>query len=166
MRSVEPSPSKNERDLLLVVKLSSALGMGALAAFLYSLKEVHPSIRFEFTAGTAIIALATAVTSWIFCGLMARADAEEHPSVTRRRFFIRWLLFFGGLSGTGTVLAFANSLRNVSTRGRRDVIEGTALAFLVLLAGGFLIRKAFLFFEEQDKATLDEQRREKDEAND
>ncbi len=166
MRSVEPPPSKNERDLLLVVKLSSALGMGALAAFLYSLKEVHPSIRFEFTAGTVIIALATAGASWIFCGLMARADAEEHPSVTRRRFFIRWLLFFGGFCVTGTVLAFANSLRNVSSRGRRDVIEGTALAFLVLLAGGFLIRKAFRFFEEQDKATLDEQRREKDETND
>jgi hypothetical protein len=165
MRSDEPPPSRNESDLLVVVKLSSALGMGALAAFLYSLKEVHPNIRFEFTAGTAIIASATAVTSWLFCGLMARADAEEHPSVTRRRFFIRWLVFFGGFCGAGTALAFANSLRNVSSRGRRDVIEGTVLAFLALLAGGFLIRRAFRFFEEQDKATLEEQRREADKTN-
>jgi drug/metabolite transporter (DMT)-like permease len=165
MRPIEPPPSKNERDLLFVVKLSSALGMGALAAFLYSLKDVHPSIRFEFTAGTAIIALGVAVASWFFCGLMARADAEEHPSVTRRKFFIRWLLFFGGFCAIGTVFAFANSLRNVSTRGRRDVIEGTVLAFLVLFLGGWLIRKAFRFFEEQDKATLDEQHREEDESD-
>jgi uncharacterized BrkB/YihY/UPF0761 family membrane protein len=161
----ETPPSRNERDLLLVVKLASALGMGALAAFLYSLKEVHPHIRFEFTLGTVLFALGTACASWIFCGVMARADAEGHPSVARRRFFIRWLIVFGGLSTAGTIIAFVVSLRNVSSRGQRDVLEGTLLALLVIMAGGFLIRKAFRFFEEQDKASLDEQHHEKDEAD-
>ena len=161
----EPPPSKNERDLLFIVKLGSALGMGALAAFLYSLKEVHPHIRFEFTLGTVLIALGTAAASWIFCGVMARADTEEHPSVVRRRFFIRWLVVFGGLSTVGTITAFIFSLRNVSSRGQRDVLEGTLLAVLVLAAGGYLIHKAFRFFEEQDKASLDEQRRAEDEAD-
>src|SRR5436190_10508516 len=110
----EPRPSRNERDLLRVVKLASAVGMGGLAAFLYSLKEVHPHIRFQVTIGTGIIALATGLVSWIFCGVMARADAEEHPSVARRRFFIRWLLVFGGITTAGTICAFVFSLRNVS----------------------------------------------------
>ncbi len=162
----EPPPSRNERDLIRVVKLASALGMGGLAAFLYSLKEVHPHIRFEFTFGTVLIALGTAVASWIFCGVMARADIEDHPSVARRRFFIRWLIVFGGLSTAGTIIAFVVSLRNVSSRGQRDVLEGTLLAFLVIGAGGFLIHKAFRFFEEQDKASLDaQQRHEEDEAD-
>ena len=43
-------------------------------------------------------------------------------------------------------------------------IEGTVLAFLVLLLGGWLIRKVFRFFEEQDKAALEEQHREEDET--
>ena len=161
----ETPPTRNERDLLFVVKLSSAIGMGGLAAFLYSLKEVHPNIRLEFTFGTVLIAVAAAVASWFFCGLMARADAEEHPTVARRRFFIRWLIYFGGACAAGTIFAFAWSLRNVSSGGRRDVIEGTVLAVLVLTAGGFLIHKAFRFFEAQDKASLDEQRREEDERH-
>jgi uncharacterized BrkB/YihY/UPF0761 family membrane protein len=155
MDMTTPPPSRNERDLLFVVKLASAVGMGALAAFLYSLKEVHPHIQFKFTIGTAVIALATGVVSWVFCGVMARADAEEHPTVARRRFFIRWLVVFGGLTTVGTFIAFIASLRNVSSRGRRDVLEGTALALMVIVAGGFLIHKAFRFFEEQDKASLD-----------
>src|SRR6185436_19580138 len=98
----------------------------------------------------------TGIASWCFCGAMARADAEEHPSVARRRFFFRWLIVFGSLSTIGTLLAFAFSLRNVTSRGRRDVLEGTILALLVIAAGGFLIHKAFRFFEEQDKASLDQ----------
>ena len=158
----EPPPTRNERDLLVVVKLSSALGMGALAAFLYSLKEVHPHIRFKITVGTVVIGVVTAVASWIFCGVMARADSETEPTVARKRFFIRWLLVFGGLAAAGTAIAFVVSLRNVSSLGRQQVIEGTVLALIVIGAGGFLIHKAFRFFEEQDKASLDAQRHEKE----
>src|ERR1041385_5715671 len=117
----EPPPTRNERDLLRIVKVASALAMGAPAAFLYSLKEVHPHLRFEVGFGTVLVALATAIASWIFCGVMARADAEGHPTVARRRFFIRWLVVFGGLSTAGTIFAFICSLRNVSSGGRRDV---------------------------------------------
>ncbi len=158
-----PPPSKNERDLLFVVKLASALGMGTLAGFLYSLKDVHPKLRIEFGAGAAFVALATAIASWIFCGVMARADVEASPTFARRRFFIRWLIWFGSACTLGTLFAFAYSLRNVASASRRDVIEGTVLAGIVLAAGGFLIRKAFRFFEEQDKTTLDERRRHEDE---
>lgn len=160
-----PPPSKNERDLLFVVKLASALGMGTLAGFLYSLKDVHPNLRLEFGAGAVLVALATAIASWIFCGVMARADVEGSPTFARRRFFIRWLIFFGSASTLGTLFAFAYSLRNVSSASRRDVIEGTVLALVVIAAGGFLIRKAFRFFEEQDKAALDERRHEEKDAD-
>ena len=161
----EPPPSKNERDLLFVVKLSSALGMGTLAGFLYSLKEVHPNLRMEFGLGAALVALATAIASWVFCGVMARADAESSPTFARRRFFIRWLIFFGGASTLGTAFAFGYALRNVASSSRRDVIEGTVLAVIVIAAGGFLIHKAFRFFEEQDKSTLDEHRHDEDDAD-
>ncbi|MEY2409097.1 MAG: hypothetical protein QOF48_1767 [Verrucomicrobiota bacterium] len=160
-----PPPSRNERDLLIVVKLASALGMGTLAAFLYSLKEVHPHIRFEFSLGTVLIALGIGAASWIFCGVMARADSEEKASLARKRFFIRWVVVFGGLATAGTAIAFIVSLRNVSSRGQREVLEGTIMALLVIAAGAFLIHKAFRFFEEQDKASLDERDDRKHDAD-
>ena len=49
--------------------------------------------------------------------------------------------------------------------GLAEVIEGTVLAVIVIAAGGFLIRKAFRFFEEQDKTALDERHRHQDEAD-
>ena len=64
------------------------------------------------------------------------------------------------------MLAFVLSLRNVSSRGRQDVLEGTVLALLVILAGGVLIHRAFRFFEEQDKASLDAQQRAEEENED
>lgn len=149
--------------MLFVVKLASAVGMGALAGFLYSLKDVHPNLRLEFGVGTVIVALATAIASWVFCGVMARADVEGRPTIARRRFFIRWLIYFGSACTLGTLFAFAYALRNVASASRRDVIEGTVLAVIVLAAGGFLIRKAFRFFEEQDKAALDERHRHDEE---
>jgi hypothetical protein len=160
-----PPPSKNERDLLFVVKLASALGMGTLAGFLYSLKEVHPNLRLEFGLGAALVALATAIASWIFCGVMARADVEDSPTVARRKFFIRWLIYFGSACTLGTLFAFGYSLRNVASASRREVVEGTVLAVLVVAAGGFLIRKAFRFFEEQDKSALDERHRHDEETD-
>ena len=57
--------------------------------------------------------------------------------------------------------AFLYSLKDVSAESRREVIEGTGIAVLVLAVGGFLIHKAVRFFEEQDKEDL-EQRREED----
>lgn len=160
---------KNDRDLFFVVKLSSALGMGTLAGFLFCLKDVHPTIRVEFGVGAVVTFLLTAAISWIFCAVMARADNEaETPagrSAARRRFFKRWLAFFGVVCGAGTVLAFARSLRNVSAEGRREVVVGTVLAVLVLSLGGWLIHRAMRFFEEQDRAAL-ELRREDDTDDD
>src|SRR6185436_12232299 len=86
---------KNERDLFFVVKLSSALGLGTLAGFLYCLKEVHPNLRLELGVGAVLTFVITAVVSWVFCGAMVRADSEVGTpagrDAARRRFFRRWL---------------------------------------------------------------------------
>lgn len=152
--------AKSERDLFFVVKISSALGLGTLAGFLQSLKEVHPNLRIELGTGTVLTFLVTGAVAWFFCGLMMRADAESDTPAgrtqARRRFFKRWLMLFGGLCAAGTVLAFVRSLKNVGASSRRDVLFGTGLAVLVLGAGAWLIYKAVRFFEDQDRAALEE----------
>jgi len=160
----EPTPQRDERDFFRVVKLSTALGLGGMAAFLYSLKQVHPDIVFRVTVGTALVFLVVAMFSWVFCGVLARGEHSGDPRVgavpARKRFIVRWLVGFLGLATLGMLASFALSLRNVTSEGRRDVVEGTVIAIGVLAMGGFLIWKAFKFFEEQSDAELAHRREE------
>jgi hypothetical protein len=163
-------PTKDEQDFIRVVKISTALGMGAMAAFLYSLKQVHPSIRLELGFGSLITFAVTAIFSWIFCAILFRGefDASDsaHAAAIQKRRVGRWIIFFVLVSGLATGGAFLYSLKDVSAESRREVIEGTGLAALVLTVGGFLIHKAVLFFEEQDKVATEIKQREDDERED
>ena len=163
-------PTKDEQDFVRVVKISTALGMGVMATFLYSLKQVHPSIRLELGFGSAITFVATAIFSWIFCAVLFRGEFDggdsAHAATIRKRRVGRWIIFFVTVSGLATGGAFLYSLKDVSAESRREVIEGTGLAALVLTLGGFLIHKAVRFFEEQDKVATEMQRREEEDDND
>lgn len=165
--SPTPSPEKNERDLFFVVKISSALGLGTMAGFLYSLKEVHPTLRIEVGFGAFLTFLLTAAASWRFCAVMARADVESDTPAgrdeARGRFFRRLLVVFGTVCTVGTVVAFARSLRNVGTRGQIEVLIGTVLAVIVLACGGWLIHRAMRFFDEQDRIAMEHLREREDE---
>jgi hypothetical protein len=150
----ELPPPEDERDFFFVVKFSTALGFGCMAAFLYSLKQVHPDLSFRFTLGTVLVFLVVAVSSWIFCGVLAKSESGGDQPVRRNRFMLRWLVWFFGFASLGTVAAFAYALKDVNSESRRDVIEGTVIAIAVLSLGGVLIWKAFKFFEEQSDAEL------------
>jgi hypothetical protein len=155
---VPDEPPGNQRDLMRVVKIGTALSMGLMAGFLFSLKQVHPTIELRFGLGTVAAFLIAAVASWRFCGVIAKPDSGSKPG--ERRFIIRWLIGFIGLSGLGTLVAFGYALRNVSSSSRWEVIEGTVIAVAVLTVGGWFIYKAFRFFEEQSEIELEQQRRD------
>jgi hypothetical protein len=150
----EPLPQRDERDFFRVVKISTALGMGGMAAFLYSLKQVHPEIHFRFTAGTVLMFFAVAIFSWIFCGVLAKSEDADVQPANRRRFVTRWVISFVGITTLATCASFAYSLKNVESAMRREVVEGTLMAVVVLGLGGLLIWKAFRFFEQQSEAEL------------
>jgi uncharacterized membrane protein len=159
-------PTKDERDFVRVVKFSTALGLGLMAAFLYSIKGIHPKIQLEFTVGTAVAFLATAVFSWLFCGVLFTGEFNEGDSANaaaiKKRRVTRWVIFFIVVSGLATAGAFLYSLKDVSAQNRRDVIQGAGIAAVVLTIGGVLIHKTVRFFEEQDRINLEEKRREEE----
>jgi uncharacterized membrane protein len=163
---VPHKPTKDEQDFVRVVKFATALGLGVMAAFLYSLKGVHPTIQLEFTPGTVLAFLVTAVFSWVFCGVLFTAEFNEGDSADaaalKKRRVTRWVIFFIVVSGLATAGAFLYSLKDVSAESRRDVIQGAGIATVVLTIGGFLIHKTVRFFEEQDRINLEEQREDKD----
>jgi hypothetical protein len=158
-------PSKDERDFVRVVKFSAALGMGLMAGFLYSLKQVHPSIRLELTFGTVLAFLITAAFVWMFCGVLFKGEFSDGDSAgvaaIKKRRVARWVLFFVVISALGTAGAFLYSLKDVSAGHRRDVLVGTGVAVIVIATGVLLIHKAVRFFEEQDRVNLEEQQKER-----
>jgi hypothetical protein len=153
-------PTKDEQDFVRVVKFATAFSLGVMAAFLYSLKGVHPAIRLEFGLGTVLAFLITAAFSWFFCGVLFKGEFNEGESagaaVLKKRRVTRWIFFFIVVSGLATAGAFLYSLKDVSAESRRDVIEGAGMATIVLTIGGFFIHKAVRFFEEQDKLSLED----------
>jgi uncharacterized membrane protein len=159
-------PSKDEQDFVRVVKVATALGMGVMAAFLYSLKQVHPAIRLEFTLGTVLTFIITAVFSWAFCAVLFKGEFNEGESAgataLKKRRVTRWIIFFVVVSGVATAGAFLYSLKDVEARSRREVIEGAGIAVVVLTMGGVLIHKSVRFFEEQDKVNLQDQSERED----
>jgi|SoiMethySBSTD1v2_1073268.scaffolds.fasta_scaffold392139_2 zinc transporter ZupT len=156
-------PTKDERDFVRVVKFSAALGLGVLIAFLYSIKQVHPDLELEFTVGTVLAFSFTAALSWGFCSVLFKSEFGPAGAGVSRRRARRWLLFFLIISAVVTAAAFLYSLKDVSGANRRDVLEGTGIAILVLAIGGFLIHKSVRFFEEQDRASLQNQKEEEQE---
>jgi uncharacterized membrane protein len=84
--------------------------------------------------------------------------------VLRKKRVRRWILIFIGLSVLATAAAFVYSLKDVAAESRRDVMEGTAIAVVVLAVGGYLIYKAVQLFEEQDKVSLEQRQHEDDDA--
>lgn len=168
---IPPQRNKNERDFIFVVKAGTAVSMGLMAAFLYSLKTVHPSIQLIFTLGTVAAFIITAVASWKFCAVLYRDETGEpgddgsHREASQKKFIKRWIIVFVGVSFLLTLLAFAWSLKDVSSESRRQVIEGTVLAVLVIGGVAWLLRVVVRFFEDQSRFE-EEMRHEREEDPD
>ena len=159
MRDPHP-PSKDERDFVRVVQFGTALGLGLMVGFLYSIKRINPDLQLEFGFGVVAAFLITAVFAWIFCGVLFKGEFSKETQPGRR--VRRWLILFLTISGLATAGAFLYSLKGISSDSRRDVIEGTAIALCVLVIGGVLIHKSVRFFEEQDRANLAQHEQDKE----
>jgi hypothetical protein len=149
-------PTKNDRDLGRVVKLSSALGMGVMAGFIYSVKSVHPMIRFEFSFGVVLAALLVGAATWAFFAVIFRAEQRfaETASGGRKRhraFLNRWMLLFVILTMVATIAAFARSLRGISDEKVREMIEGTVMAILFVSFFLYLLWRLLCFLEQDSE---------------
>jgi hypothetical protein len=97
----------------------------------------------------------------LFKGEFSEGDAAGGAALKQRR-VTRWMLWFAIVSGLATVGAFVYSLKDVAADSRREVLQGTGIAVVVLSIGGFLIHKTVRFFEEQDKVNLAARQDEED----
>ena len=73
-------PSSNERDFFRIVSISTALAFGALAAFLYSMKDITRDSSLEFSTGTVVVFVLAAAAGWGFWSIVRRLGRKAESS--------------------------------------------------------------------------------------
>jgi hypothetical protein len=145
--------ANNDRDLTRVIKYSSALGLGLMAAFLYSIKQVTPELRYKISIGTGISFVAAAALSWAFWRLVfGKPDSSENALSKPRK---RWFIILSVFLTIATLAPFVYTLKGVANEKMVEIAEGTALALLALGGVGFLLWKTARFLENDSKRAKD-----------
>lgn len=140
-------PTEQEKLFIRVVKLSTAFSLGCMAAFLHSVREVNPKLRFEVSWLTGIWFLAGAGFSRLLWKLLpletARRDAPA--SVTKGKMLRAVLLSL--VMTVGLVAAFAYGLKDVAREKLPEIAVGTTLALAFLTTAGGMLFAVGRYFE-------------------
>ncbi|MHB8519610.1 MAG: hypothetical protein ACYDH9_02520 [Limisphaerales bacterium] len=128
---MDSESGKNERRILRVIQACVALSVGLMFAFLASVREVNPAIRFEFSTGSLAGFGVGAGLSWIAWQLIF---LTRHP--TRLRVF--GLIVFSALLVLATLCAFGYAVKDVSPERLKDLALGAGLAACFLGVLGLL----------------------------
>ena len=67
-------PTKDEQDFVRLVKAAAAMSVGAMTGFIFSLKQIHPSIELALGYSAILAGLGAAVATWRFCGILFQAE--------------------------------------------------------------------------------------------
>src|SRR5439155_19173272 len=136
-----------------VIKCSSALGLGLMAAFLYSIKQVTPELQYRISVGTGVSFVAAAALSWAFWRLVfGKPNSSENGLSKPRK---RWFIILSAFLTVATLAPFVYTLRGVANEKMVEIVEGTALALLALGGVGFLLWKTARFLENDSKRADD-----------
>jgi len=145
--------ANNDRDLTRVIKSASALALGLMGAFLYSIKQVTPEFQYKISVGTGVSFAAAAALSWAFWRLVfGKPDSLEDGLSKPRK---RWFIILSAFLTMATLAPFIFALKGVANEKMVEIAEGTALALLALGGIGFLLWKAACFLESDSKRTND-----------
>lgn len=80
LSSRELREAKAERDLFRIIVVSTALGFGTLAAFLFSLRDIENDVSLEFSAATVIAFVVGAFSGWAFWYFLRRVARKKSQS--------------------------------------------------------------------------------------
>jgi hypothetical protein len=139
----------NDRDLTRVIQFSSALGLGLLAAFLYSIKQVTPELQYKISFGTGVSFVAAAALSRVFWRLVFGKPNSSETGLSKLR--KRWLIILSVFLTVATLAPIGYMLKGVAKEKMVEIAEGTALAVLALGGVGFLLWKTARFLENDSK---------------
>ena len=145
-----------DRALIRVIKFASAVGLGTMAAILYSVKQVTPALRYEVSFGTGVVFVLAVVISSAYWRLVfgRRNDPNEGLSRPRRR----WLVALSLLLAAATVAPFVYALKDVAHDQAGEVAQGTAIAVMVLGVLGFIFWRVTRYLNADSQRSADDKR--------
>lgn len=142
--------SHNDRGLVWVVQLSSALSLGTLAALLYSIKAVNPQIQFQPSLASLVAFALAAADSVLFWHVVFRLNSEEpgRQDAPHRRRKI-WLAVLAAGLGLALVVAFVYPLKDFTEEKVFEVGLGALIALAFLSVLGFLFWRVVRYLESE-----------------
>lgn len=123
------SEDKNLRDFLRIAMFSTALGVGVVAASLYSLRKTPSGLGFELTIGSVVAFIIGAAAGWWYWRMVGKLVLASAEGSTERRAKLR--IYSAVLIILG-IAAFLYPIRFVPPENVREVVAGLGMAFLVL----------------------------------
>lgn len=127
---------KNLRDFIRIAMFSTALGVGVVAASLYSLRKAPSGLTFDLTIGSVVAFIAGAVAGWWYWRAVGKLVLAHAEGSSERRTKLR---IYSGLLVLLGVAAFLYPIRFVPPENLRPVLEGLGMAFLVLTGVGVVL---------------------------
>ncbi len=130
--------TRNDRDLIRVVKLGSAVAYGCLLAVIQGLTLQAGQYHFTFSVVTIIAFAVGAAVAWYFWS----AFFSRH-SAKRRRSIVLGIAALGLIG----IVGFLSPLRFVPSERWPDIFIGLSLAAFVLSGIGFVLWKLKRFLD-------------------
>ena len=127
--------------LTTVIRIFSILSLSLMAAFLQSLKTVHPHLQFHFSAGTIWSFVLTAIGGWFLWQILfvdATSDELKEQSKKKAR---RAFLVLCWTTGAWMIFQFAISMKGLAPQTAGEITEGGLLALAALSALAYLMWK-------------------------
>lgn len=143
------SKTADDRALIRVIKFSSGIGLGTMASILYSVKRVGSQLEYRLSWGTPLAFLFAVALSWVFWRVVFGRSNDLNPGLSRAR--KRWLAFLSLILTAATLFPFAYAFQTVTSDAAREMVQGTALAFLAVSGLGFLLWRLARFLEEDTR---------------
>ena len=145
--------AKESRGFFNMLEWPSAVGLGSLAAFLYSLKQVNPEVRFEISLWSWIILVLGTLVAWRATRSVFRAGedhlqnggilTEQQRDRQRKTRMLRFALILGG----GMLVSLAYSLKDVPASKRWDVSVGICSALIFISVALYFFWRLVRFLE-------------------
>ena len=125
-----PARSKNERDLLRIASISTALAFGTVLGSMASLQQDGSGFLFHFSGGTVIAFMVGAAVALLYWKLVSLSEARGAS---------RLLRISSSLLLLGAVGVFLYPLRFLASEKLAEVRQGLVAAALALSLLGFIL---------------------------
>ncbi|HVY71491.1 MAG TPA: hypothetical protein VHH73_16280 [Verrucomicrobiae bacterium] len=148
----ESSPAllrDNAGEFARLAQLASAVAVGGMAAFLWSLDQVVPEIKMTFGIGSVFAFLVAGGAAWSFWkNVIGVAEGKGAGRKSR-------IISNVALLCVSTVAAFGRSIWNVSTGQAGEVVQGVLIALAVLCAVGIVYWRVIKYLNADESQAVE-----------